>query len=304
MEKTSTPQNPKTDSFSPLFPPYLVLGLGVIAASTAAIFIRLCQAPPFIIGGYRLVLATLITLGLAMSRNRKFKLVIPGAEVPYVLLAGFFLSLHFGLWIYSLTLTKVASASILVSLQPLFVSVLAIKLFKEPLRKRDKAGLTLSFMGAFFISGGDIQLGSREFTGDILAVLSGFCGACYFLAGKKTRHQVELTNYLALVYGTAAVILGLMAWLTGTPMTGYSGNAWFWIIMLALIPTLIGHSFYNWSLKYLSAHRVGMMIYVEPLLSSLLACLFLKESPSWGTYPGALFIFTGLYLTLTRPHSR
>jgi len=282
----------------PILPPYLILALAVMAASTAAIFIRLCQAPPLIIGGYRVGLAALITLMLAIYRNKSCHLAIPRREIPYVLVAGFFLSLHFGFWIYSLQLTKVASASILAALQPLFISLMALAFLKEKLNKKDVAGLILSLLGACCISGGDLQLGPSEFKGDMLAILSGACSACYFLVGRRSRHHVELTNYLAAVYGTSACLLILMALFTKTPLTGYPVSAWFWILMLALVPTMIGHSFYNWALKFLTAHKVGMAGYLEPILTSGMAFLFLRETPSLGTYPGALLIFTGIYLTL------
>ena len=192
---------------------------------------------------------------------------------------GLFLALHFATWIKCLSYTKIASAAILSGTQPLFVSFFGWLLLKEKLKSMDTLGLIIAFAGGIVISGGDWQLGGKELMGDIMAIISGMFAAGYFLVGRKIRKNIEITNYLGLLYTSAAFWLALLSLSVHNSFYPYPKDVFFWIFMLAIFPTLMGHSLYNWSLKYLSAHRVGMATFIEPLLTSFQAFIFFSEIP-------------------------
>jgi len=288
--------NKKTNSTH--IAPYMVLTLAVIAGSSAGTLIRLCPAPAFIIGFYRLLIAGIFMLGGAWYKNRSLSLRIPREDIPYSLLAGLFLGLHFATWITCLGYTTISSATILVNTQPLFVTFLGWIFLKEKVEKWDIIGLALAFLGAVIISGGDLKLSGKEFMGDMLALVSGFFAAIYFLFGRKTRPRVELNNYMSIVYGAAAFFLGTLAVIAGNPFAPYSSSVWFWIAMMVIFPTLMGHSLLNWSLKYISAHKVGLALYVEPVLASVLAYLVFNQVPHMETYIGGVLILTGVMLSM------
>ena len=86
---------------------YIFLPIGIIAISTASIFVKLCDAPVLIIATYRMLLASLILMPMACYRKtwRGWH----RNELGWLLLSGFFLSLHFAFWIASLKYTSVAS---------------------------------------------------------------------------------------------------------------------------------------------------------------------------------------------------
>jgi drug/metabolite transporter (DMT)-like permease len=86
----------------------LILPIGIIAVSTASIFIKLCDAPALIIATYRMVFASLILLPWA-SYQKTWK-GWERKDVAWLLLSGAFLGLHFASWIASLKFTSVASS--------------------------------------------------------------------------------------------------------------------------------------------------------------------------------------------------
>jgi drug/metabolite transporter (DMT)-like permease len=219
----------------------------------------------------------------------------------YCGLSGLFLALHFAFWITSLQLTSVASSTILVATQPLFTSLLAWLILKENIRARDIIALVISFLGVVIIGRGDFQIGKNGTLGDIMAIIAGAFAGSYFLAGRKVRKTLDITNYVTVCYSTAAIILGFIALLANNSFTGYSGNTFFWLFILALIPTIIGHSLFNWALKYVSTHKVGMTIFIEPIGAGVLAYFIFAEKPGISTYIGGIFILLGLYLTFTPP---
>ena len=89
---------------------HLVLALGVVSVSFAAVFIRLADAPPLVIAAYRLCLASLLIDPVTWIHSRDELRRLTSRDILLALLSGVFLALHFALWIASLSYTTVAQA--------------------------------------------------------------------------------------------------------------------------------------------------------------------------------------------------
>ena len=118
------------------------------------------------------------------------------------------------------------------------------------------------------------------------------------MIGRKVRatRSVSLIPYIFLVYSIGAVVLILLVFGAKENPFGYSLPAYGWIFLLAVIPQLIGHSTFNWLLKYLSATMVAVTTLAEPIGSSILAFVFLKETPALAVILGGALILIGIYL--------
>ena len=124
---------------------FIFLPIGIIAVSTASIFIKLCDAPAIVIAAYRMVFASLLLLPFAGYRR-----VWSGWErkdLGWLLLSGMFLGAHFASWIASLKFTSVASSVVLVSTHPIFVGIGSRIMLKEPLGVKLIAGIALTVFG-------------------------------------------------------------------------------------------------------------------------------------------------------------
>jgi drug/metabolite transporter (DMT)-like permease len=122
------------------------------------------------------------------------------------------------------------------------------------------------------------------------------CAAVYLLLGRNLRHKLSLISYVAICYGSAAVILWLVVLSLNLPITGYSSQtvAAFWA--MALISQLIGHSSYNWSLKWFSTSLVAVSLLGEPIGSTLLAYIIFDEGLTWMKFIGGMFILSAIYI--------
>ena len=101
------------------------------------------------------------------------------------------------------------------------------------------------------------------------------------------------------MYGAAAVILVVAALATGTQLTGFGVEVYGWLVLLALLPQLVGHSSLNWSLGYLPATLVATAVMAEPIGASLLAWLVLDEVPPVSSVAGGALVLVGVFTTLT-----
>ena len=276
----------------------LLLFVGISATSTASIFIKLSDAPALIISAYRMVLASLILAPFAY-RQKVWK-VWSRPEIGWLLLSGVFLSLHFAFWISSLKYTSVASSVVLVDTHPIFVGIGSWIFLKERPRVRLILGICLAVFGSILISFGDSSLSKEALMGDGLALLGAMTVSGYFLIGRKLRRGQDLLSYIFPVYSTAGIALVLLAFLFRDPFFGYRSSDYLLFFLLALIPQLIGHTTFNWALKYIPASLVAITILGEPVGSTILAFFILGEGLTLWKVSGGISIFVGILVALWR----
>jgi drug/metabolite transporter (DMT)-like permease len=122
----------------------------------------------------------------------------------------------------------------------------------------------------------------------------------YFLVGRKMRKGQDLLSYIFPVYSTAALVLIVFSLLFQQPFFGYSPTTYLFLILLALIPQLIGHTTFNWALKYLPASMVAVTILGEPVGSTILAYFILGEGLTAWKVLGGILILAGILIALGR----
>ena len=285
---------------APAVNPYLAVMLAVVAAAFSSIFAKLASAPPHVIAFYRLALAVLLITPLALNpAGRRELRHISVRDLALATLAGVFLALHFAVWIASLQYTSVASSSVLVGMQPLFVVTGGFFLFKEKIPLRGLAGGVAALSGSVVIGLGDFQSGGQALRGDILAFSGAFMVALYFLIGRSLRSRLSLFPYVFLVYGTAAFFLLLINLAGRTPLYPYPVMDWVWFLALAVVPTIFGHTVFNWALRYVKAAVVSVSILGEPVGATLMAYFIFKEVPGPLQITGGLAVIAGLYIFMT-----
>ena len=77
---------------------------------------------------------------------------------------------------------------------------------------------------------------------------------------------------------------------------GYQPTTYIWLFLLALLPQLVGHSIYNWALRFLPATFVAVTTLGEPIGSAILAYFILQENPTLAVLIGGILILIGIYL--------
>jgi len=297
----------------PRLNPLLVLAFGILAVSTASILVRYAQeeAPSLVIAAWRLSLAAIILAPLALTRDRTVLRALQRNEIALALLAGLFLALHFATWISSLEFTTVASSAVLVTTTPLWVALVSPIFLKEPITRPVMVGMILALIGGITIGLSDTciwqsgalvcpDLGEmvrgRAFMGDLLALAGAMFAAAYVIIGRKLRVNITLLSYIFLVYGAAAILLVILMLFTGGSAFGYPPITYLWFLLLALIPQLLGHSSFNWALKYVSAAYVSITLLGEPIGATILAYFLLDEAPTTVKVFGAILILAGIFI--------
>lgn len=291
--------------------------VAIAAVSTASIFIRYAQrdAPSLTIAAWRLVLATLLLTPIALSRHRQQLAALTRSEIWLAALSGLFLGVHFASWITSLEYTTVASSVVLVSTGPLWVALASPMFLGEHPSRSTYAGLGLAIVGGAVIALGeactwtgvlqcpDLQktLHGRAMLGNALAVIGAWAVSGYIIIGRRLRKNIELVPYVWLAYGFAAIALAAAMLLARQSPFGFMPITYVWLILLAVVPQLMGHSTYNWALGFLSAALVATLTLGEPVGSAILAYVLLQEHPGLAVLTGGTLILVGIYLAARGP---
>ncbi|MFF0828238.1 DMT family transporter [Brevibacillus sp. NPDC003359] len=282
----------------PLFPPYLALLIGVIAISSSAIFVKLSDAPAPIIATYRLIFSVLLTLPFLLWNRGAIAEIGNISKKVWLLclLSGAFLASHFLLWFESLNYTSVASSTVLVTLQPLFAFIGGYFFFGEKIRFLALSGGLLAVAGSFVIGWGDFQVGGMALWGDFLALMGAVTVTGYWLVGQYVRQHMSSFSYTLVVYTATSVILVAYDLALGYSLVGYPTADWGWFFCLALFPTLLGHSIFNWIIKWLNTTTISMGILGEPIGTAILAYFILGEVVTTPQWIGGLIIIAGIYV--------
>lgn len=281
----------------PPFNPYLAIVIGVLSVSTAAVFVKLAAtAPASIIAQYRLLFAVLLMAPFVLTKHRKEFKSITKRDWILSIAAGVFLAFHFILWFESLNYTSVASSVVLVTLQPIFAFIGTFLFFKERFTVGAILSMLIAITGSVVISWGDFQISGLALLGDILALLGAIMVTGYFLLGQTVRKRLSLMTYTFVVYGISTITLFFYNVILQNSFFGYPSQYWMIFLALAIIPTFLGHTLFNWSLKWLSTSTISMSIVFEPVGASILAYVILGETISWTQWLGGMIVIVGLSL--------
>ncbi len=286
----------KTQSETPAVNPYLVIAFGVFSVSTSAVLVKLSEAPAGVIAFYRLFFSVLLMLPVVLTRNLKD---IGGFSLKDLFLSavsGIFLAFHFILWFESLNYTSVASSTVLVTLQPLFSFAGTYLLYKERITFRTIVSGMVAIFGSILISWGDFNISGEALFGDVLALIACALITGYLLFGQSVRKRVSLFPYTFVVYSISSVTLWIYVWANGQSFYPYRPQDWIYFLLLAVFPTLLGHTLFNWSLKWVSTNVISMAILFEPVGAALLAFFILGETLKWTQIIGGLIVLSGLFL--------
>lgn len=285
--------------------------VGELCFGFSSVLTKICRYPPTVIAAFRMILAGLAVTPLCIGALRRLLRERGLGGLLLLAAPGAVLGVHFQAWVIGLKMTSVASASFLISINPVLFAVAERLIYGKRAAWFTWVSLAMVLGGSYWLL--SLRGGRLGQLGDLLCLLSGLLFVVYLLFSRRVSGDVPHLPYIQLVYlwgGLVTVPFALLG--IGGAGRGPWGDlgqvrladtaSLLALVALALFPTLVGHTSNNYGVRHLSPLTVSFFGLAEPVLGTLTAALFLGETPMAREFPafGLLLAATVFYLLCSR----
>ena len=254
-------------------------------------------ADPFIFLSVRILIAAILLFILA--RLLKMPIRIGRVAIARSSLIGFFLhACYLGGVFYSIAQGLPAGvAAVVTSLQPVLVSIVAVKVLGEQLHIRQVAGLLIGFVGVVLVLGPsiDAQIPSAA----IMAILVALIGSTTAtLLQKKLGADIPLISGTAYQYLFSGCILGIIAVTTQETTIIWTLRftiAFIWLILVLSVGAIL---LLLWLLNSGSAAKVSSLLYLVPPVAAVEAFFLFGEKVNTQGFLGIGVTALGVWLVM------
>jgi len=284
---------------------YLILAIGVFFCSTSVIMIKASEAHPIYLCAFRTLIAATLLTPVFLKQRKKHPQYANFASLKRAWIPGLFLGIHFISWTYGARMTPATNATIIVNLVPVAMPIYSHFLIKEPLTRHEWLGTALAISGVLILGAGDFKLDLQFLMGDLVCFVSMLLFAHYLVLGRRNHDFPSIWLYLTPLYACAGLVCLITGLIVTRELPLFSAREWILFLMLALMPTLSGHSLLNISMKNLRSQFVAIGNLGQFMSAGLLAFIFFNEVPATNFYPAsALIIIGAIWVILKRNHHK
>lgn len=276
--------------------PYLALTVGVLSLGFSAIFVRLAAAPSLVVNVYRMGIAALLLLVPFLRRVKKVEAALPREGVISALLAGVFFSTDLMLWTTGVTISGATNPTLMANTAPLWVGLGAAVFLGEKRGGNFWLGLFVAMTGSALILGQDALQSAELGVGTFLGLLASFFYGGYFLFTQRSRQHLSSLVFFWIVVATASGILLSLAWIFRLPLIGYDSATYLNFLALGILVQVVGWMAINYAQGYLPAAIVSPTLLGQPVVTAMIASLFLGESLSGLQVGAGLIVLAGVYV--------
>ncbi len=209
---------------------------------------------------------------------------------------------------YGAAFTTATNIGLIYAISPVMIILLARAMFGERLSKRQALGTALALAGvlAIVLRGDPAALLSLSFSiGDLIMLAAATAWALYTVLLKRWASPLGVNARLtAIALAGVIILLPFLAWELGTrgpPI--FDTRTVAAALTLVLVPGIGAYATYSYITKHLGPSRTGLLLYLSPIYTAIMAWLLLGESFALYHWIGAALVLPGLYLATHKPSS-
>jgi drug/metabolite transporter (DMT)-like permease len=270
----------------------LLLAVALFAVSTSSIFARfLPNVSAIVIAFWRLAIASILLWIYTLSQKQP---KLDKDHYKYYVLSGFFLALHFSAFYSAVKLTSIANATLLGITAPVFTMLYERLFLKRTLKPIVFMGLVVAGVGTIIITGKGLISSDGSILGQMFGLLAATCISIVYIFANRLRKDTDTIAYTKFLYTIGAVFL-LIFTIGSENVLSITKIEFKWLVALGIIPTILGHSIFYYSIKYTSPTIVASVPIGEPIIASIFAWFMFSEVIPLPTFIGGVFILVGIY---------
>lgn len=281
---------------------YFLLSLMVLSWSVNFVVakVTLRELPPFALLFLRVLFSNVILLGFYFGSGQHRRRPLRAGDWRWFALLGFFgIAMNQTGFTVGIHYTTVGHSSLIIALTPFFVLLLATRMRLEALTKLKLAGMLLSFSGVMVLTL-EHGLGANNptFLGDIITLGGATAFALYAVYSKQVAERYDTLTMITFIYLAGLVVV--------TPLAGWEllevewalvgWRGWAGVVYMAAVASVAAYMIFYYALKKISATRVIVFTYLQPVLATTLSILLLGERMTPYLLGGGILVVAGVYL--------
>lgn len=256
------------------------------------------QIPPFSFTFLRWLIASLLLLPFTWTYVRRDWRKAARSWVRLLLIALLGICAFNTLLYMAVQTTSAVNVGLITSLFPVFIALFSWLILNIRVTPVQIVGMFISFTGIILvIVHGDLStIATLEFVdGDLWMIMGILCGSIYpvLLHDKPDIHPLSLLMIIILLGMLVSLPLYLVDLLQGRYIH-LDGNAVAGLLYIALFPSILAYMLWNRGIEMVGANRAGLYLNLIPILTAIMAALFLGESLRWYHFAGLFLVICGM----------
>jgi drug/metabolite transporter (DMT)-like permease len=221
--------------------------------------------------------------------------------IKFMILAVFGVACNQLCFIYGLHLSRPINSAIIMTINPIVVTIFTILVLKERFSIFKGIGLALGICGALTLllsSGRSFQINSQTALGDTFTLINACSWAVFVVMAKPYMQQYKTVTVMKWIFffGFFLVLPFGLDDMSKVDFSLFTFHAWFAILFVIIGTTFLAYLLNTYALKSLSASTVSAYIYLQPFLAITFALLLKKDELSVMKIVAGSLIITGVYL--------
>jgi drug/metabolite transporter (DMT)-like permease len=275
---------------------YAAILITIILFSTVEVATKriVFNIDPIYLAFLRYIISGVIIMGIGIKDIKLRKIKIK--EFGGVVLTGIIgITVAIGLFHTSLLYIEAAKGAVIFSLNPVFSAIFAYVLLNEKLNKSTLVGMAVGFIGVYIVSFGFETIKFSSIKGPGLMLLSAVFFSCYIVLSKKYVKIYGKFTATGIIFISGAICY--IPLIKSYKITEFS-KTFPVVLYLAIFATGVAYICYFYGLSHISVAAGSSMFYLKPVIATILAVVYLKESLQIEFYIGVVVIFIGLGIAL------
>ncbi len=260
--------------------------------------IALKEFPALLIAGARAAASGIVLLPFFLWSQRAQPRIWRQLRMQEFLLLALFGTIQI-LFVLGLAKTSVAHASLGISLVPLMVLLLAALFHQERIGAAKIVGMLIALAGVLILQLAKEQGSSATLTGDVLLLLYALVFAFFTVKGGDLTRRYGSLAVNTIAYFIGAVVLAPLTIWKGShfDFSRPSPAAWASLAFMILFAAVLASLIFCYVLTHMPATRVSAVLYLQPLVATLIAIPMLGEKVSIAIALGGILVISGVYIT-------
>lgn len=247
----------------------------------------------------RFMIGGLLLLPFAIVEMRKKQVKLTLKDLAYLLYVGI-LGIPLSMLFFQLGVmhSNAATASVLISINPLFTMIFAHFMTEEKLSKNNAIVLLFGLLGILFmIKPWDMQEGNTVL-GIVFMLLAAIFFGLYTVAGKISVQKMGIMAQTSISFILGSLVLLAIMLFMGRPIVAGITEHWAIVGYISVFVTGLGYFTYFTAIRLSDATTGSIAFFLKPAIAPFMAVIFLKESILWNTYIGIILILIGSWLNI------